>query len=175
MLLSACQLAHSGPTTQPTSQTTSASEASVDLHVSPAIAAVDKNDELTLYTTLIFRTEQEHPVTIYPFAWGAYTLSSPDVEIERSPPADSPEAHIIGSAREAMRLTELSISVRQLPVAIDYRLAPGENWIYRLGKSRAGFNGQIHFLLKYSFNGIQSNEANFVVQVAGWGAGDASR
>jgi len=168
--VSGCQaVSPSGPAAEPTSRT-SESAMAVHLFVNPAMAGVDENGLLILYTTLIFTADQGRAVNIHPFAWDAYILSSPDIQIERSPPLGSPELFVVGTLGGAMRLRELAVSVGQVPVAIDYRLSPGENWIYQLDRFRTDHNGPIRFRLKYSFKGIESNAAEFVVQIAGCNA-----
>jgi hypothetical protein len=144
---------------------TSESGAVVHLRVSHAVAVVNKKNELTLFATLVFRTDEKDPVMVYPFGWGAYVLSSPDREITRIPPANSPYASITVMLNETSRLDGLAVPIRQVPVAIDYRIPPAENWIYRIANPIENLGEPIRFRIRYSFENVQSNEVEFSVRV----------
>jgi hypothetical protein len=137
----------------------------ISLKVFPALASLGRHNELTLYVTLNFRTSAGHPVNIYPFAWDAYTLTCLDVDLNRVPPVASRETAAMSMLGCTPRLSHLPVSLSEFPTAIDYRISRGEDWIYYIKDLPADFEGSLRFRLKYSFEGVESNESEFVANI----------
>jgi hypothetical protein len=157
--------ADTGTKTTSLSRPSAGLETIVDLSVYPAMASLDEKDELTLYATLNFRVEGDRQAIVFPFAWGAYSLSSPDADLSLMAPAVSRDTAAVVVMRGVPRLSHLSVPIKGVPVAIDYRISPGEEWGYYLKGLPPGFNGPVRMRMRYSFQGTESNESDFVVNI----------